>query len=102
MPPAFFTRSAELPPDCVVKCRQPPSLVEASGRDEFPARGTLLLVGVATEPVERPMAPSCCVGVELENRRHPELSEVADPATPLFGMASVPRAGFWAWIWGRF
>ena len=94
LPPLLFTRSAGPPPDCGVKCRQLPSLVEASGRDEFPGRGTLLL-NVAGGPAERFMAPSGCAGVESENRRHPEESEFVGRAIPLLlaGNDSVPRAG---------
>ena len=111
-PPPLFTRSAGPPPDCGVKCRQLPSWVEASGRDEFPGRGTLLLnvavpverpvVEFAAGPAERFMPPSRCAVDESENRRHPAPSEVADLATPPFGVESVPRAGPWFCIWGRF
>jgi hypothetical protein len=95
-----------------VKCRQLPSLVEASGRDEFPGRGTLLLnVAVPVErpvvefvagPTERFMPPSRCAVDESENRRHPAPSEVVDLATPSFGVESVPRAGPWLCTWGLF
>ncbi len=92
-PPLLFTRSAAPPPDCGVKCRQLPLLVDASDWGEFPGRGTLL--DVVPGPADRFIEPSRCAGVESENRRHPELSEFVGRAIPplLAGEDSVPRAG---------
>lgn len=104
---SFRIRSAEpctFPPDCGVKCRQPPSLVEVSGLDEFPGRGTFDIApgdtpkewfvepfeGLLEGPFETPfpvpfavpiedrfIAPSRCTVFVSENRRQPELSEAA-------------------------
>ena len=92
-PPLLFTRSAAPPPDCGVKCRQLPLLVEALDWGEFPGRATLL--DVVPGPADRFIEPSRCAGVESENRRHPELSEFVGRAIPplLAGEDSVPRAG---------
>lgn len=97
MPPALFMRlfmrSGE-PPDCGVKCRQSPPLVEVSGLGELPGRGTLDIVPGDIRSVGRFMPPERCAGVELENFRHPELSDVEGRRTPplLAGEDIVPRA----------
>jgi hypothetical protein len=83
MPPPLFPLSGDawtFPPDCGVKCRQPPSLVEAAGPAEFPGRATLD-VAPGDMPDGRFIPPSRCAvfELELENRRHPEPSDGAVP-----------------------
>jgi hypothetical protein len=57
-------------------------LVEVSGRDEFPGRGTLDIPEGNDLSVERFMPPGRSAGGELENLRHPEPSEVEGRAIP--------------------
>jgi hypothetical protein len=81
MPPPLFPLSGDpwtFPPDCGVKCRQPPSLVEAAGPAEFPGR-PMLDVAPGDMPDGRFIPPSRCAVFESENRRHPEPSEGAVP-----------------------
>ncbi len=95
-PPLFirlFMRSGE-PPDCGVKCRQSPPLVEASGRGEFPGRGTADIPEGDDRSIGRFMPPGRCAGLELENFRHPAPSEFEGRAIPPLpvGEDIVPRA----------
>ena len=98
MPPPLFMRlfmRSEEPPDCGGECRQSPPLVEASGREEFPGRGTLDIPEGNDLSVGRRLMPAgSCAGDELENLRHPEPSEVEGRAIPLLpaGEDIVSRA----------
>jgi hypothetical protein len=91
MPPPLFALSGEpwtFPPDCGVKCRQPPSVVEAAGPAEFPGRATLDAPGDV--PDGRFIPPSRCAVFESENRRHPEPSEAAGlPVRSLLKLAPL-------------
>ena len=77
-----------------MKCRQSPPLVEASGRGEFPGRGTDDIPDGDDRSIGRFVPPDLCAGVELENLRHPEPSEFEGRAiSPLTaGEDIVPRA----------
>ena len=95
-PPLFmrlFMRSGE-PPDCGVKCRQSPPLVEAPWPRRISRPRNIGHPRGRRPSSGRFIPPGRCAGIELENFRHPEPSEFEGRAIPPLpaGEDIVPRA----------